>query len=215
MTAGASTAATDQVPGPLKVLAVGVGGQGVLTVARFLGDTALGLELPVRVGQLHGMSQRGGSVEATVLLGPGHTAFVSAGEADVVLGLEPLEVLRARPRMSPRTQVLVNVGRIVPYPLAMQGLGYPDLGQLLDQIREVSPQVIEIDGPSLSAEAGSARSANIVMLGALAALDVLPFDAAALWATIEGRSAPRFVDHNRRAFELGQRAARSAVSGPR
>jgi len=189
--------------GPLKLLAVGVGGQGVLTVALFVGEAALAFGVDVRVGQLHGMSQRGGSVESTVLLGPGHSSFISPGEADVVLALEPLEALRARPSMSQSTRVVVNRGRVVPYPLAMQGHPYPALDEVLAKIRAVSSQVFEIDGPRLCSEVGTSRSLNIVMLGALAGLAVLPFEADALRQTIARRSPPRFAETNHRAFELG------------
>lgn len=188
---------------PLKVLVVGVGGQGVLTVARFLGEAALSVGLQVRLGQLHGMSQRGGSVEATVLIGPGHSSFIAPGEADVVLALEPLEALRARPRMSPDTDVVMNLGRVVPYPLAMQGRPYPALDEILSAIRSVGRQVLEIDGLAACAELGSSRSINIVMLGALAGLAVLPFEPDVLRRTVAQRSPGRFAETNDRAFELG------------
>ena len=81
-------------PPNLAVLVVGVGGQGTLTAARVLGEAAMAEGLPVRLGQLHGMSQRGGSVESTVLIGPGRSAFLPRRGADVILGLEPLELLR-------------------------------------------------------------------------------------------------------------------------
>ncbi|MFH1130352.1 MAG: 2-oxoacid:acceptor oxidoreductase family protein, partial [Pseudomonadota bacterium] len=84
----------------IKVLIVGVGGQGVLTAAKMLGDAALHAGFGVTVGQLHGMSQRGGSVEAGVLIGEGESSFIEEGAADIVLGFEPLEVLRALPKMS-------------------------------------------------------------------------------------------------------------------
>lgn len=197
-----------------KLLAVGVGGQGVLTATRFVGEAALALGLDVRLGQLHGMSQRGGSVESTVLVGPGQSSFIPPGEADAVLGLEPLEVLRARPRMSRSTRVIVNLGRVVPYPLAMRGAPYPALEQLLEQVRGVSGEVTPIDGPRLCEQAGSARALNIVMLGALASLDVLPFDAGPLRSAIERRSPPRFRETNLKAFELGAEAARAEATTP-
>ena len=86
-------------PSTLRILIVGVGGQGVLSAARHIGQAALDHGLEARIGQIHGLSQRGGSVESTVVLGPGSTGFVSMGQADVLLALEPLEALRALARV--------------------------------------------------------------------------------------------------------------------
>lgn len=191
----------------LRLLTVGVGGQGVLTFARLLGEAALRAGLEVRLGQLHGMSQRGGSVESTVLLGPGHSTFVEAGQADFVVALEPLEALRARPRMAARCQVLVSLGRIVPYRLAMQGKPYPPLDDLLAAVRAASESVMPIDGPALAERAGSARSLNMVMLGALSAVPSLPLPSTAIRDAIATATAASAAGANLRAFELGQRAA--------
>jgi indolepyruvate ferredoxin oxidoreductase beta subunit len=191
-----------------KLLFVGVGGQGTLTAAKFLGEAALAAGLPVLVGQLHGMSQRGGSVECSVLIGPGQSSHLGNGEADVVVGLEPLEVLRALPRMSAATSVVVNLGRITPFHLAVQGKKYPDLGQVLAQVRAVSPRVFEVDGPALVKQVGVSRTLNVVMLGALAGLGLLPFDPALVLSAVERDSPPRFVQANRSAFSLGMGAVR-------
>ena len=189
-----------------KILVVGVGGQGVLTVARMLGDAALSMGQDVRVGQLHGMAQRGGSVEALVVLGAGHSAFIGDGEADVVLGVEPLETLRALPRMSSRTHVVLSSGKVVPFTMVREGTQYPPLEDVYDQIREVAPKLHVVDGPALLERAGAPRSLNICLLGALAGLDVLPLSEQEIWAAVEGRIPASKLDKNRRAFELGRGA---------
>jgi len=192
----------------LRMMVVGVGGQGVLTVARVLGDAALRRGLEAVVGQLHGMAQRGGAVEATVLIGSGiHSSFVE--HADVLVGFEPLEVLRALPRVTPQTRVIFNHGRVVPFPLSMQGLPYPDVNGILSQVREVTPRVTEVDGPTLLAELGEDRALNMVMLGVLAALEgVLPFDELTVRSAVErqGGSAHR-LELNLKAFDLGRGTA--------
>jgi len=189
----------------LKLLVVGVGGQGALTAARFLGEAALATGMDVNVGQLHGMSQRGGSVECPVLLGPGQSSHIGRGEADVLLGLEPLEVKRALAYVSARTQVVVNLGKIVPFSLAIQGKEYPPLDNILEQVRQVAAAVFEIDGPALVKQTGLSRTLNVAMLGALAGLGILPFAGEALWQAIERKIPARFLEANRRAFELGSR----------
>ena len=192
-----------------KLLVVGVGGQGVLTAARFLGDAALASGLPVMVGQLHGMSQRGGSVECSVLIGPGDSTFIGDAEADVVLGLEPLEVLRALPKLADHTRVVVNLGNIVPFSLAVAGETYPEIDGILDQIRSVTKQVFPIDGPEAVRRSGLSRTLNVVMLGALAGLNILPFEGPALWQVMEKKIPERFLEANRTAYELGLRAVES------
>jgi indolepyruvate ferredoxin oxidoreductase beta subunit len=189
-----------------KLLLVGAGGQGVLTAARFLGEAAQRAGRGVVVGQLHGMSQRGGSVSCTVLVGPGASSFIEDGGAHAVLGLEPLEVLRARPKMSAGTKVVVNLGPVVPYTLAQRGQEYPEVTRILADVRSLAPDVVEVDGVALAEVAGSRRSLNIVMLGALAGLRILPFDGEALRNVVEDRCPARYLEPNRRAFALGKQA---------
>lgn len=194
----------------LKVLVVGVGGQGVLTAAELIGDAAMSAGLPVMVGQLHGMSQRGGSVECSVLIGPGQSTFVGDGEADVVLGLEPLEVQRALPRISARTRVVVNLGVIVPFSLAVTGQSYPPIEAILSRVRQVTPTVYTVDGPALVQRTGLARTLNVAMLGALAGLEALPFGRDVFWTTLSRKIPERFLQANSTAFELGLQAVGGA-----
>jgi indolepyruvate ferredoxin oxidoreductase beta subunit len=186
-----------------KCLVVGVGGQGALTAARFLGEAALAAGMPVVVGQLHGMSQRGGSVECPVLIGPGASSHIGHGEADVVLGLEPLEVRRALSRASEHTRVVVNLGVIVPFSLAVQGKDYPPVEGILDEVRSVAGAVYTVDGPAIVKQTGIPRTLNVAMLGALCGLGMLPYPQQILWDAIKSRIPSRFLEPNRRAFELG------------
>ncbi len=206
-----TTKTTEESPkssdrGRFKLLIAGVGGQGVLSAARWLGKAALSAGLEVVLGQLHGMSQRGGSVQSTVLIGPGYSSFIEDRGADAVLGLEPMEALRARPKMSAATRVVVNQGRVVPYILAQQDQEYPVLAGILAEIRAVAPELVTVDGPALVAAAGSARALNVVMLGALAGLEILPVGGDALWGAVAERCPAQYLESNRRAFVLGREA---------
>jgi indolepyruvate ferredoxin oxidoreductase beta subunit len=198
----------DQV---FKILVVGTGGQGVLTVARIIGEAALSQQMVVRVGQLHGMAQRGGSVESAVFLGPGASAFIEDGEADVVLGLEPLETLRALPRMSSRTAVLISTGRIVPFVLVRLGQQYPDLDQVLEQVRARAGEVTVLDGPALLRQADAPRSLNMLMLGALAAKELLPLSLSTIREAMERRVPARHLPPNQAAFQVGVEAVSSPM----
>ncbi len=193
----------------IRILVVGIGGQGVLTASRLLGEAAYRSGLKVVLGQLHGMSQRGGSVESTVVIGSGNSSFIEDGQADVVVGIEPLEVLRARNKMSADTTVLINLGRVVPFTLGLQTDSYPEMENLLNDIRAVAPRLTEVDGPAIVSAVGVPRTLSIAMLGALAGLNVLPYDDAVLWCAIEDHWPARFSEPNRRAFSLGKEATAS------
>jgi len=191
-----------------KILLVGVGGQGVVTAAEVLG-LALKVRSPavgVCVGQLHGLAQRGGSVESTVAIGDGSTAFIGPGEADVVLGFEPLETLRALPRMHPDTRVVLNVGTIAPFSLARTGQAYPDVRGIVDRVRAITPHVMVLDGPSIVATLQEVRCLNIVMLGALVGLDVLTLDEDALGLAVVRRYGRKHRKTNLSALSLGSTA---------
>jgi len=193
-----------------KLLAVGVGGQGVLSTARILGSAGLAAGFEVRVGQLHGLAQRGGSVEATLHVGPGDSAFISRAEADVVLALEPLEAQRAIPRMSAQTIVIVNPAPIVPYTLTSKGKTGPRLESIVAEIRKATPHVMVVDASGAAREAGSPLALNVAMLGVLAGLDIVPIPPKAIASAVNqfGRVALREV--NRRAFEEGRRLGMEA-----
>ena len=191
-----------------KLLVAGVGGQGALTITGLLGNAAMAAGMDVMVGQLHGMAQRGGDVSSTVIIGPTNSALIGKGEADVAVGLEPLEIMRALPLISAKTKVLLSNDRVTPFTMASRGIAYPPLEEITDQIRKFTDQVYEIDSSSLIKQIGSFQSLNFIMLGALAALDVLPFGEEFLWETLQRRLSPEFMAHNQKAFMLGQTAIR-------
>ncbi|MBW2465143.1 MAG: 2-oxoacid:acceptor oxidoreductase family protein [Deltaproteobacteria bacterium] len=186
-------------------LLVGVGGQGVLTAAQILGDAAHEAGLNVTVGQLHGMSQRGGSVACTVLIGPGSSSWI-IGQADVVLAFEPLEALRALPSIGKRTRVVMNTGVILPPAVLVDAAEYPDQGKIIAHIEGAAGALTLVDGPALVSEVGEARTLNTILLGALAGLDLLPFGGELLGRVADARLPDRYQERNQRAFELGQRA---------
>jgi indolepyruvate ferredoxin oxidoreductase, beta subunit len=189
-----------------RILAVGVGGQGVLTVTRLLGEAAMAAGMDVRVGQLHGMSQRGGSVQSTCIVGAGQSSFVGTAQATALVAMEPLEALRAQAQLSPQTLAVVNRGAI---PLvSQQQAPYPDVDGLFARLRERVPGLIEVDGPNLAQRAGGMQTLNMVMLGALTGIGALPFDEAWLRAAIEGLSG-RARDQNLTAFDLGKEDVRT------
>ena len=200
--------------GGVTVLLVGVGGQGVLTAAEILSLAAHHAGLPVGAGQLHGMSQRGGSVECLVRLGTSESAFAIGRAPDVVLGFERLETLRALPRLGPTTRVLFSDGAIVPFAMVQRREAYPSVEEILSRLRAVAPATQALDGRALAGQTGASRTLNVLLLGALSGLELLPLSSETLFAAVAERCPARFLEANRQAFELGRRWAQENPGEP-
>jgi indolepyruvate ferredoxin oxidoreductase beta subunit len=156
------------------------------------------------------MSQRGGSVQATVALGGARSPEIPKGMADVLLALEPMEGARALERISKRTSAFVNTRPLLPGSLQATGRPYPPLSALLDPVEEAAGSMVALDATELAERAGSPRSLNVVTLGMLAGSGLLPFPSELLLETILGAGLPAFADVNREAFRLGAEAVREA-----
>ena len=189
-----------------RILLVGIGGQGVLSAGKWLGDAAAGCGIPVVVGQVHGLSQRGGPVQAPVALGGARSFEIPDGMADALVALEPMEAARALGKVSKRTTAIVNTRAIVPSSLQSTGRPYPPLASLLGPLEEAAGSLRATDATALAMAAGSHRSLNVVMLGMLAAADLLPFPAERLLEVIADVAIPDLARINREAFRLGQEA---------
>ncbi|UCF66935.1 MAG: indolepyruvate oxidoreductase subunit beta [Acidobacteriota bacterium] len=192
--------------GRQRILLVGVGGQGVLSAGRWLGDAADAQGLEMTVAQIHGLSQRGGSVQSAVGLGGLRSPEIPSGMADVLLAFEPMEALRALPKISKRTAALVNTRPLLPSSLQSTGRPYPALSSLLDPLRDAAGSLLALDATSLADRAGSFRSLNAVMLGLLAGSGLLSFPAERLLDAMLEAVHPPFREVNRKAFSLGQHA---------
>lgn len=196
----------------LRFLFAGVGGQGVLSAGRWVGDAAASCDVPVVVGQVHGLSQRGGSVQSSVALGGARTWEIHAGMADALVAIEPMEGARAIGLVSNRTTALVNTRPLLPGSFQSLGRPYPPMSSLLESIREAAGSVVAVDATALAREAGSTRSLNVVMLGMLAGSNLLPFPAERLLDVILTAGIRDFQEINRSAFRLGVEAIGKKVS---
>jgi len=187
-----------------QILIVGVGGQGVLAAAQIVGAAAHAARIPVVVGQLHGMSQRGGSVQCTVILGAAESSFLCGHEADAVIAFEPLEALRALPQMGPSTRVVTSRSLLVPSDLVLTGAAAPGVDDVVDQLRRVAGEVHAVDTRTLMGSVGEARALNVLMLGAALGQGLLPTPEPAMLAAILARCGQKYMEANRRAFLLGR-----------
>ncbi len=194
----------------MRIYLTGVGGQGTLLASRLLGEAALAAGLEPLVSETHGMAQRGGIVVSTVVLGDLKSPIISPGEADVLLGFEALEAFRALDRCSAKTLVIANTGVIPPYTVAIGKAQYPAVDRLITLMGEAVESVLAFDAGALAREAGSPLPGNMVLLGALAATDCLPFPEELLLEMIRSRTNPKFLDANLTAFQGGAEVARQS-----
>lgn len=190
----------------IRIYMTGVGGQGTLTATTLLARTALEEGVQVVAGEIHGMAQRGGVVESTVLLGGWSSPKMSHGEADIMLGFEPLETLRGLPYLAPKGVVFSSLDALPPVGVSTGRETYPDMELIRSRVEACAARSWFLPIRSLGMEAGSVQAGNSVLLGALCATGLLPFGTAALEAAIRKFLSPKLVDMNLKAVELGASA---------
>ena len=196
----------------IRLVIVAVGGQGNLLASKVLGEAALIEGVDVRMSEIHGMAQRGGVVESAIIFGDAKSSIISDGEADILLGFEPAETLRAINRCSAKTQVITNTATLPPFTVGIGKGAYPEVDRIKQVLKEKTAGLVAIDAMALAREAGSPMSVNIVLLGALIQTGALGFSRESVVEAIKRRVKPAFLDLNLKAFELGYEAAAQGVA---
>jgi len=191
------------------VYLVGVGGQGIITAARIIGDAAILAGEKVLLSETHGMAQRGGSVICTARIGDRAGPLVPDMSADVILSLELLETLRAACKASKDTVVLSSTERLVPLSVSTQKMRYPSQQEVADKMSSLAKAVVMVDAAGLAAQAGSPISSNVVMVGALAGSGAAGIDTDRFEEAVKA-NIPRRLDENLKAFALGVEAGKAA-----
>ena len=182
------------------VMIVGVGGQGTLLASRVLGSAMLSQGVDVKVSEVHGMSQRGGSVVTYVRFGEKvYSPIVERGEADYIISFEKAEAARWLPFLKKGGKMIVNTQQIDPMPVIIGAAEYPE--NVIEEMIALGVDIDAIDALTPALEAGSAKAVNIVLMGRLARHFDIPREK---WtAAIEQSVAPKFVEMNEKAFALG------------
>ena len=184
----------------ISMMIVGVGGQGTLLASRVIGDVLLSSGYDVKLSEVHGMSQRGGSVVTYVRYGEKvYSPLVEEGEADLILAFEPLEAARWLPRLKKGGVILTNIHPMLPMPVITGAMEYP-----ADLIQKLSARanVIALDALALAEQAGSVKAVNTVLLGRLSTL--MPEFPESLWRSALTKFVkPQFLSINETAFTLG------------
>lgn len=182
------------------IMIVGVGGQGSLLASKLLGHLLLTRGYDVKVSEVHGMSQRGGSVVTYVRYGD-HVAspVIDEGEADFIVSFELLEAARWLPYLKTGGQIVTNTQQIDPMPVIIGAASYPD--DLVEKMKAAGANVDAMDCLSLAEEAGSSRAVNLVLMGRLSKYFGLPEEA---WIEAIDAVVPEKVrELNKKAFYLG------------
>ena len=184
-------------------LLVGVGGQGSLLASRILGNAVLLKGFDVKVSEVHGMSQRGGSVVTYVKYGDKVASpVICRGEADIIMSFELLEAARWLPYLKKGGVVITNTQQINPMPVITGAAEYPE--DLVDKMKAAGAKVIAADALAIAREAGSEKAVNVALIGLMA--HALGFDRETLIEAIRMSVPPKFLELNLKAFELGDRA---------
>ncbi len=182
------------------IMIVGVGGQGTLLASRLIGDAMVRAGRDVKVSEVHGMSQRGGSVVTYVKYGDRvDSPIVDLGEADLILSFELLEAARWLPYLKTGGKLISNDRRIDPMPVITGAAKYPD--GIDAAIRAAGADLTLLDALSLAVGAGSAKAVNVVLVGVAARQTDIPKE---VWLeSVRETVPPKFLEMNLKAFELG------------
>lgn len=183
------------------IMIVGVGGQGTLLASRVLGSAIMQQGFDVKVSEVHGMSQRGGSVVTYVRYGESVASpIIDQGGADVILSFEKLEAARWLTYLKPGGKLITNTQEIDPMPVITGTCKYPD--GLVEQMRAQDIDVVALNALSLAERAGSSKAINIVLIGVLSRFMQFPDE---VWERALAECVPpKFLEINRKAFELGK-----------
>jgi indolepyruvate ferredoxin oxidoreductase beta subunit len=194
-----------------RLVIVAVGGQGNLLASSVLGEAALLKGIPLNMSEIHGMAQRGGVVESALVFGDAKSTIVSDGEADILVGFEPAETLRALNKCNANTVVITNLAPLMPFTVNIGQGVYPDLAKLQELIRNKTKKLIAFNAAALAKKAGNVLSVNMVLLGALIQTGVLPLSAETVREAMKRKTKKQFLESNLKAFDLGfEEAAKAA-----
>jgi indolepyruvate ferredoxin oxidoreductase beta subunit len=185
------------------MMIVGVGGQGSLLASRLIGNVLLAQGYDVKVSEVHGMSQRGGSVVTYVKYGDKvYSPVIEKGEADAVISFELLEAARCLPYLKKGGHLITSTQQIDPMPVITGAAQYPE--NLVENIRAAGADLVAVDALALAEQAGTSKASNVVLMGVLAARMDYPME---LWQKAIEQCVPaKFLELNKKAFELGLNA---------
>ena len=189
----------------------GVGGQGIIKTSVIIGEAAMLEGYDVVMSEIHGMSQRGGSVSTELKISNVISSIVEESKADLILAFEPIEVLRGLNKANKDTTLIFNTFPIVPSTLTQTGETYPDIDDIISNLKDNFDSVYPIEGNGLAIDAGSILSLNMVLLGACVANDSFPLSKETVETAMKHNLAPKFHEMNLKAIENGYNAVKNSL----
>lgn len=181
----------------------GVGGQGIIKTSVIIGEAAMNQGLDVVMSEIHGMSQRGGSVSTELKIGDFNSSIIPDTSADMLLSFEPIETIRGLHKVNKNSKIVFNTHPIVP---SSSDVNYPNINSITDSLKENFSHVLPIDATKLALDAGNILSLNMVLLGAVTADDNFPLSKDSVIDAMKNNLKEKFHDLNIKAIESGYKS---------
>ena len=188
----------------------GVGGQGIIKTSVVIGEAAMNEGYEVSMSEIHGMSQRGGSVSTELRIGNYKSSIVENNKADMLLGFEPIEIIRGLHKANKNTKIVFNTTPIIPSTIIKTGEKYPSVEkEIIPKLKKQYKNVHPINGNQLAKDAGSILSLNMVLLGALTADNEFILSKKSIINAMKDNLKPKFHEMNIKAIENGYNAVKN------
>ena len=188
---------------PYNIYISGVGGQGIIKTSTVIGEAAMKSSMPVVMSEVHGMAQRGGGVSTEMKIGEAYSPIIENGSADILISFEPIEALRAIPKISCNTSVIVNKSPIYPFNLRESEISYPEVEIILEELDNKSMKVFALDADEIARESGHILSMNMVMLGSATAVNGFPIKKDVIIDSMVANLPEKSLNINLVAYEKG------------
>ena len=196
---------------PYNIYISGVGGQGIIKTSTVIGEAAMKSSMPVVMSEVHGMAQRGGGVSTELKIGDSYYPIIEKGSSDILISFEPVEALRAIPKISNKTSVIVNKSPIYPFNLRESEISYPSIEIIIEELNNRSREVYVVDANKIAIESGHPLSMNMVMLGSATAINGFPLKKEIIIDSMKENLPKNSLDINLRAFESGFNFVKSGI----
>jgi len=188
---------------PYKIYISGVGGQGIIKTSIIIGEAAITSGFDVVMSEIHGMAQRGGGVSTELKIGHAKSPIIQNGDADLLISFEPLEALRALPKLSSSTYMVVNNSTIMPFNILKSDIPYPDVKTIFDELKSVSTNLMVLNADEIARSAGNILSLNMVMLGGALAVPDFPISKNSVIEAMKDNLPEKILEINIKALNEG------------
>jgi len=188
---------------PYNIYISGVGGQGIIKTSTVIGEASMKSNMPVVMSEVHGMAQRGGGVSTEMKIGEAYSPIIENGSADILISFEPIEALRAIPKISCNTSVIVNKSPIYPFNLRESEISYPEVEIILAELEKKSLKVFALDADEIARKSGHILSMNMVMLGSATAVNGFPLKKDVIIDSMVANLPEKSLNINLVAYEKG------------